>query len=71
VKNADSAAWLYDEIEQAPGGGRPFVHSLLLSNGWEMRLPFREVQMTTAFPVLPHPRSQANGKPPIPATQSA
>jgi hypothetical protein len=71
VKNADSAAWLYDEIEQLPEGGRPFVHSILLSNGWEMRLAFREVQMTTAFPVLPHPRSDANGASPMPATQSA
>jgi hypothetical protein len=72
VKDAYAVQWLYDEIELLrEGSQRHFVHSVLLSNGWEMRLPFRDVQTTTAFPLLPHPRSVRPTEPPMPATQSA
>lgn len=55
---SDRAEWLYEEIEQfGDGGGRSFVHSFLLSNGWEVRLPFREVTLTTASSLLPPPFS--------------
>jgi hypothetical protein len=72
VKNPDSADWLYEEVELLhEGGQKHFVHSILFSNGWEIRLPFRDVHTTTAFPLLPHSRSVKRGEPPLPATQSA
>jgi hypothetical protein len=47
--------WLHEELEvvEQGGGERHFVHSILLSNGWQLRLPFRDVQMTYAKPVFP------------------
>jgi hypothetical protein len=49
-------AWLYEEIELVRKGERShFVHSILFSNGWEVRLPFREVRVATAYPTLPAP----------------
>ncbi len=42
--------WLYDEVEAGPDG---FVHSVLFSNGWELDVPFREVEVLSASPVLP------------------
>jgi hypothetical protein len=70
--DASTVRWLYEELELIrEGDRRHFVHSLLFSNGWEVRLPFREVQTATAFPLLPHPRSVKTGEPPMPATQSA
>jgi hypothetical protein len=48
--------WLYEEIEQVGTGDRKhFVHSILFSNGWETRLPFRDVQVSLAEPVYPLP----------------
>jgi hypothetical protein len=72
VSNTSTVTWLYDEVEQVPEGHRKhFVHSILFSNGWEIRLPFRDVHTTTVFPLLPHPRSVKTGEPPMPATQWA
>jgi hypothetical protein len=49
--------WLYEEIELVREGERShFVHSILFSNGWEVRLPFREVRVATAYPTFPAPR---------------
>jgi hypothetical protein len=51
-------AWLYEEIELVREGERGhFIHSILFSNGWEVRLPFREVHVSTAYPTFPHPRT--------------
>jgi hypothetical protein len=51
-------AWLYDEIELVRDGEQShFLHSILFSNGWEMRLAFREVQLATADPTFPYPRT--------------
>jgi len=51
-------AWLYEEIELVRARERShFIHSILFSNGWEVRLPFREVQVSTAYPTFPHPRT--------------
>jgi hypothetical protein len=48
--------WLYEEIEQVGTGDRKhFVHSILFSNGWEITLPFRDVQVSLAAPVYPPP----------------
>jgi uncharacterized protein DUF4085 len=64
--------WLYDEVEQVQEGGRRhFVHSILFSNGWEARLPFRDVHMATAYPVFPHPRARNEAVGPTPTPQSA
>lgn len=50
--------WLHEEIELAGEGDKKhFVHSILFSNGWEVRLPFRDVQMTTFYPMFPYPSS--------------
>jgi hypothetical protein len=67
--NTASPWWLYEEIERVEEGGRKhFVHSILFSTGWEVRIPFREVHMDTADPVFPllHTRKQAT----IPAVTS-
>jgi hypothetical protein len=62
-------AWLYEEIELAREGERShFVHSILFSNGWEVRLPFREIHVATAYPTFPYPRMP---EPVAPAPQSA
>jgi hypothetical protein len=72
VTNASPVDWLYEEVEQVPARDRKhFAHSILFSNGWEIRLPFREVHTTTVFPLLPHPRTLKKGEPPMPASQSA
>jgi len=62
-------AWLYEEIELVHEGERSrFVHSILFSNGWELRLPFREVRVATAYPTFPYPRTP---EPVSPTPQSA
>lgn len=55
---AAAPAWLYEEIELVREEERThFIHSILFSNGWEVRLPFREVQVSTAYPTFPYPRT--------------
>ena len=51
--------WQYDEIEMAPGEPPTWRQSILLSNGWELRLHFRDVQVQEAQAVLPAPRNGA------------
>ena len=56
-------AWLYDELDVEQGaaasGGRrrqrlkAFRHNILLSNGWEMTLRFRNVSVTRPVALLP------------------
>ena|SRR5690348_17256268 len=56
--------WLHEELELIREGGQShYVHSILFSNGWEVRLPFREVDLATAYPTFPYPRT------PKPVTQ--
>jgi hypothetical protein len=55
-QNTPAPWWLYEEIEQVEEGGRKhFVQSILLSNGWEITLPFSDVQVSRAEPVYPLP----------------
>ena len=37
--------WQYDEIEMVPGDLPTWCQAILLSNGWELRLHFRDVQV--------------------------
>lgn len=68
---AAAPAWLYEEIELVrEGDQRSFVHTILFSNGWEVRLPFRDVSLSTVYPTFPFPRS-AKPVPQSPAPQSA
>jgi hypothetical protein len=46
--------WLCDELELVDEGGAISCrHSILLSNGWELRLRFRDVRLTLAQSVYP------------------
>jgi hypothetical protein len=65
---AAAPEWLYEEIELVRQGDRShFVHSILFSNGWEVRLPFREVGLATAYPTFPYPRTpKPVAEPPAP-----
>ncbi len=53
--------WEYNEIEMVPGNSPTWRESLLLSNGWEMKLHFRDVQVQEAQAVLPAPRHGVAG----------
>jgi hypothetical protein len=54
--------WLYDELEEVQdvgnssrrerSSGRKFLHSILLSNGWEVKLRFRRVSLTRPVSLL-------------------
>ena len=47
-------AFLYDELEVVrEGQGKHFLQSILFSNGWEVRLPFRDVEVTAAETIYP------------------
>jgi len=52
-------SWQYDEIEMAPGDPPAWRRSILLSNGWELILNFRDVAVQEVEAVLPAPRSGA------------
>jgi hypothetical protein len=43
--------WMYDEVE--PDADRRSAQSVLFSNGWEVRLRFRDVHVQLMHPVLP------------------
>jgi hypothetical protein len=49
--------WQYDEIERVPGEPATWRESILLSNGWEVRLHFRDVSVQEAQALLPAPRT--------------
>jgi hypothetical protein len=44
--------WLYDEVDISKDKNE-FHHRILLSNGWEIELPFREVMIFEAEGILP------------------
>jgi hypothetical protein len=53
---SEPAAWLYDELDVAGGSGpegRMFSHDILLSDGREVRLRFRNVVVTRPVPFVP------------------
>jgi hypothetical protein len=49
--------WQYDEMERVPGDPATWRQSILLSNGWEVRLHFRDVRVQEARALLPAPRT--------------
>jgi hypothetical protein len=49
--------WQYNEIEMVPGNPTTWRESLLLGNGWELSLHFRDVQVQEVEAVLPTPRN--------------
>jgi hypothetical protein len=44
--------WFYEELSAVPGG---YQHSVLLSNGWELTIPFKDVQLTRSAAIFPVP----------------
>ena len=49
--------WQYDELELTLGNPPTWSWSILLSNGWEVVLHFRDVQVQEAQALLPVPRN--------------
>jgi hypothetical protein len=47
--------WQYDEIEKASGTPPTWKQSILLSNGWEVAVHFRDVRIDEMQPLLPVP----------------
>jgi hypothetical protein len=47
--------WMYDEVCAARGKGIGWVHSILLSNGWEIQLRLSNVEVTRAQALYPIP----------------
>jgi hypothetical protein len=45
--------WMHDEVELLDREPTRCIHSVLLSNGWEARVPFHDVQVEPAEPILP------------------
>ncbi len=50
---AEQTQWLYDEIEHVSGNKDVWVHSILLSNGWEVRLPLRNLRLNQSEALYP------------------
>jgi hypothetical protein len=44
--------WQYDEVEEIEDRGAIWEHSILLSNGWELCIRFRDVEVTELQPVF-------------------
>jgi hypothetical protein len=52
--------WLYDEIEIVPDDPPTWRHSILLSNGWEVTLHLRGIQVEEMQALLPAPSNDAS-----------
>jgi hypothetical protein len=62
IKDPLPMDWLHDEVELVEeGSSKQFVHAIMFSNGWEIRIPFREVQTETASPIVPYPPNSNEG----------
>ena len=60
---SEAVSWLYDELAVAGNGTakeRVFAHSILLSDGRELRLNFRNVRVTRPVPLMPQRERAAN-----------
>jgi hypothetical protein len=47
--------WQYDEIEKVAGEPTTWRQAILLSNGWELVVHFRDVQVAEMQAILPPP----------------
>jgi hypothetical protein len=54
---SEPVTWLYDELHVESADGSTFTHDILLSNGWEVRLRFRNVTVTRPQALLPTARA--------------
>ncbi len=64
--------WMHEELEMVCNGtDKTYLHSVLLSNGWELRLAFREVKMATAYPYYPLRGARQPASVPARTSQSA
>src|SRR5262249_59722586 len=53
----DQVDWQYHEIEKAEGSPPTWRQSIVLSNGWEIALHFRDVRVEESQALLPAPRN--------------
>jgi len=60
--------WQYDEIELVEGNPPTWRQSILLSNGWEITLHFRDVHVEEIQALLPVPRQSSFTAPDLPQT---
>jgi hypothetical protein len=63
--------WQYNEIERIPGEPVTWKESILFSNGWELQLPFRDVQFQEVQALLPSVHNGCNGTSASAASSSA
>jgi hypothetical protein len=54
--SSEQIEWQYDEIEQASSQPPSWRQSILLSNGWEIVLHFRDVRVEEMQALIPTPR---------------
>jgi hypothetical protein len=53
----ETVEWQYDELELVPGTPATWSWVILLSNGWEVRLCFRDIHVQEAQALIPSPRN--------------
>jgi hypothetical protein len=64
--------FLYDEFDlEHVEGQQAYRQSILFSNGWEIRLRFRDVRVILAEPIFPAPRPEQTSTPTDLISQSA
>jgi hypothetical protein len=63
--------WQYDEIEKVGGEPPTWRQSIVLSNGWEVALHFRDVRVDEIQALLPAPRVGVGSLPAANLPQSA
>jgi hypothetical protein len=66
----DVVEWQYDEIEKVPGEPPNWRQSILLSNGWEVTIHFRDVHVEEIQALLPVPGNGATLPPLVGAPHS-
>ncbi len=54
---SQAVRWLYDELDVIRGG-QGFSHEILLSNGWQVRIRFRDMQLLAANDLMAEATSQ-------------